>query len=318
MNELLPNNPTQIEKAEVYAEDIRRYLDGGIAENTKRAYRSDLRQFRKWGGEVPAGPELVAAYLAAHATELAVATLARRLNAISKAHTTAGHADPTKTELVRGTMSGIRRKHGRPQRRVAPLLKRHLEAVIPLMSSGLGDLRDKALLLVGFAGALRRSELVAINCKDIRWCEDGITIQLKRSKTDQYGEGQRVSIQSVGGLLCPCMALRRWLAASDLSDGPVFRSVDRHGNAGTAALSGEAVAVIVKTWVQEIGGSSGDYSGHSLRAGFITEATMQGVPAWAIRRQSRHRSVASFEGYIRTAGGHSTGLCSLLTPLSGS
>ena len=164
---------------------VKGYLDAALSENTRRAYRSDLRHFTDWGGTIPAGDYMVAEYLAAHTGLLAVATLERRITTIAKAHTSRDLVAPTRSDLVRMTMRGIRRTHGRPQRRVTPIMKDDLVAMVEGMGDGLKDLRDRALLLVGFAGAFRRSELVAIDVDDVEHVPKGIVINLRRSKTDQ-------------------------------------------------------------------------------------------------------------------------------------
>jgi site-specific recombinase XerD len=139
------------------------YVRGSLAENTRRAYQSDLRHFEVWGGSLPASPETVAAYLAAHANRLSVTTLIRRLAALSKAHQARGLGNPIRSELVRATLRGIKRKRRRPQLQAKPLLRDDLLLVLDAMGNGLKDLRDRALLLVGFAAGLRRSELVALD-----------------------------------------------------------------------------------------------------------------------------------------------------------
>jgi site-specific recombinase XerD len=153
---------------------ILEFIAAATAPNTQRAYQSDLRHFVLWGGRVPATPEQVARYLADHAATLSMATLARRLAGFRAAHVERGLPDPTKGELIRLTFRGIRRRYGKPQRRVAPLRIEHLSAIISLVSDSTRDIRDRALLLVGFAGAFRRSEIAAIQCDSIMRTEQGI------------------------------------------------------------------------------------------------------------------------------------------------
>ncbi len=214
----------------------------------------------------------MARYLAHHTRILSVATLARRLVAIRRAHTLEGLPDPTASALVCQTFRGLRRAYGRPQRRVAALTAEQLATIVSTLGSSLKDIRDRALLLVGFAGAFRRSELVAIDVRAVEWTASGLIISLYRSKTDQDWRGRKVGIPHGQGCLCPVAALRSWLEASGNTEGLVFRAVAKSGRIGNARLSGDAIAAIVKRRVADIGLSPALYSGHSLRAGFATSA----------------------------------------------
>jgi integrase len=199
---------------------ILEFVAAATAENTQRAYQSDLRHFLASGGLLPATPEQVARYLADHAATLSMATLARRVVGIRAAHVARGFADPTDSELVRLTFRGIRRTFGQPQRRVAALTIDQLANIIGSLGGSSKDIRDAAILLIGFAGAFRRSALVAIDRGDVQIHETGAAIILRRSKTDQLGVGRTVSIPRVQGRLCPVTALqkcvhlgnRRWAA----------------------------------------------------------------------------------------------------------
>ena len=273
---------------------------GQHPENTRRAYRSDLRHFTDWGGVIPASDMMVAEYLAAHAGTLAIATLQRRITTIAKAHTSQGLVSPTRSDLVRMTMRGIRQTHGCAQRRVAPIMKDDLIAMVEEMGDGLKDLRDRALLLVGFAGAFRRSELVAISCIDIEHVSEGIVINLRRSKTDQEWKGRKVAIPYAKGAVCPVLSLEVWLSAAEIAEGPVLRGVNRHGRVSKRALSPEAVALVVKARCVAIGLDARRYSGHSLRAGLVTSAVSADVPVWKIKEQTGHASDNMVQRYIRT------------------
>jgi integrase len=279
--------------------EVLRFVEAATAKNTVRAYDSDLAHFLAWGGSIPADPRIVAKYFAAHSNMRSVATLARRVIAIRRAHALGGLPDPTKSELVRLTLRGVRRLHGRPQRRAAPLRLEHLADIVSGLGRTTRDLRDRALLLVGFAGAFRRSELVAIDCKWFERRERGIVITLPRSKTDQEGRGRNVAIVSVGGPICPVAALESWLAASGIADGPLFRPVSKAGKVLGDPLSAGAVATIVKQRVAQIGLDPQHYSGHSLRAGFATSAAAAGLPVWKIKGQTGHVSDIVVSRYIR-------------------
>jgi len=274
-------------------------IAASTAPNTLRAYEHDIAHFLAWGGSIPAGPGIVAEYFAAHANMLSMATLARRVIAIRRAHVLRDFPDPTKAELVRLTLRGVRRVHGRPQRRVAPLRLEHLADIVSGLGCATRDLRDRALLLVGFAGAFRRSELIAADCKWIEQGERGIVITLPRSKSDQEGRGRDVAIPRIGGSLCPVAALETWLKISRVVDGPLFRPVSKAGRVLGSQLSGSAVAIIVKQHVAQIGLDPARYSGHSLRAGFATNAAAAGLPVWKIKGQTGHVSDAVLGRYIR-------------------
>ena len=270
-----------------------------MSDNTRHAYRSDLRHFLDWGGAVPTDDRTVAEYLATHADILSVATLVRRLAAIGKAHTMRGLSSPTSSDLVRMTMQGIRRKHGRPPQQMAAAVKADILAMVAGLGDGPRDCRDRALILIGFAGALRRSELVAITCSDIERVPQGIVMTITRSKTDQEGRGRRIGIPYAHDRVCPVKALEAWLRVSGINDGPVFRAVSRHGRIGLGALSDKAVALIVKERAEAAGLDPGRYAGHSLRAGFATSAAAAGVPLWKIRAQTGHASDAMLGRYVR-------------------
>lgn len=281
------------------AETVAGFVRASLADNTRRAYFSDLRHFEAWGGSLPTSPATIAAYLAAHAESLSVATLVRRLATISKAHQARDLINPTRSELVRTTLRGIKRTRGSTQKQAKPLLREDLLLVLDNVRDGLKDIRDRALLLIGFAGALRRSELVALDAADIERVRRGIVLYLRHSKTDQDGEGHKIAIPYGRTQWCPVDALEAWLQTSGISDGPIFRPVDRHGRVHNARLSGEAVSIVVRERAAAAGLDQTSYSGHSLRAGLATSAAQAGVPTWRIKAQTRHASDAMLARYIR-------------------
>lgn len=294
--------PATIPEFELLDPAVREYVQASLSQNTRRAYQSDLRHFVTWGGSIPATPQIIAKYLADHATNLSMATLARRLVTIGKAHTMQGLTSPVNSELVRLTFRGVRHKHGRRQRQMTPVLRQDLLLMVGQLGDSLRAQRDRAVLLIGFAGAFRRSELVSIAFNDIQRMPEGIVITLRRTKTDQEGKGRQVGIPYARGPVCPVRALDDWLHASGTKEGPIFRSVDRHGNVGNRALSGETVALIVKDRARTIGLDPKRYAGHSLRAGLATSAAYSGVASWKIREQTGHRSDAMLDRYIRETG----------------
>ena len=176
---------------------VEAFLEASLAVNTRRAYHADLAHFTAWGGTVPASPESIASYIAEHAGSLTVATLARRLVSIGKAHTMLGQPNPTTTELVRMTMRGIRRTCGKPQRQATAAIKADVLAMVAGLDNTMKAVRDRALILIGFAGAFRRSELSAINCTDVERVAQGVVITLRRSKTDQEGLGQEIAFPAL-------------------------------------------------------------------------------------------------------------------------
>jgi integrase len=275
------------------------YIRAATAENTRRAHESDLRQFLAWGGTIPASPEMVATYLAERAGALAVATLERHLASISRAHASRGLESPTRSDLVKACMRGIRRVHGSAQRQVAPILIEDLKAMVTPLGADLRGLRDRALLLVGFAGAFRRSELVAINCTDLEWVAEGLIVTLPRSKTDQEGKGRLVAIPRGSPDLCPLEALGAWLRSAGIEEGTLFRAIDCHGSVYGDGLSPDSVARIIKKRAAAVGLDPARFSGHSLRAGLVTSAAAAGVPEWAIRRLTGHKSEAMLHRYVR-------------------
>jgi integrase len=281
------------------SEAVRAYVEAGIAQATRRAYKLDLKHFRAWGGDIPTTDVELAAYLADHASTLKPATLTRRLAAISVAHEAQRLLNPVSSPLVRATMRGIRREHGTAQRQATPLLRDDLFAVLAVTGDRIKDLRDRALLLLGFASALRRSELVALDRGDIERVRQGLVIHLRKSKTDQDGVGRKIGVPLGRSKWCPVLAFERWLEAAEIEDGPIFRRVDRHGNVSAERLSAEAVCIVVRERVDKAGYDPEKFSGHSLRAGLATSAAQAGVSAWRIRQTTGHASDAMLARYVR-------------------
>lgn len=278
---------------------IKQYLAAAFAENTVRAYRSDVVRFIAWGGKIPCSPHCVARYIAHHAPLLSSTTLTRRLSAIAWAHTSKGLPSPTHSLLVKATLKGIRRSCARRVRQAAALDKTHVVQMVR-GCTGLRGMRDRALLLIGFAGALRRSELIGINVDDVEFFAEGLVLHLRRSKTDQEGQGREVAIPRIRGRFCPCRCLSEWLAAAGIQEGAVFRSINQFDQASSQRLSGQSVALIIKRHVQRIGLDPENFSGHSLRAGFVTTAAQRGVASSTIRNQTGHKSDAMVQHYMRT------------------
>jgi integrase len=289
------------------------YAREAAAPNTKRAYRAAWQDFEGWCRQhgvpaIPAAPEAVGSFLAERASggdgadPLKVSTLSLRLVAIVKAHRLAGHRLDTGHPAIRETLQGIRRKHGMaPAKKEAAVSAVIRDAVDVLAKRpGLRPLRDRALLLIGFAAALRRSELVALDVADLAFVQEGLILTIRRAKTDQEGRGTEIAIPlGTSDRTCPVHALDAWLKAASIQAGPIFRAVSRHGLLGPARLSDRDVARVVKGAVASAGYDPDAYAGHSLRSGFITSAARAGVPEAQIQNQSRHRSLPVLRGYIR-------------------
>lgn len=270
-----------------------------LAPNSQRAYASDLKRFVNWGGSIPTTDVVIADYLADNAEMYSPSTLMRWLTSLGKAHRASGSPDPTRSELVRSIVKGIRRRYGLPPDRATPLLQDLLLTMLDEMGDRLKDTRDRALLLIGFAGGFRRSELIGVDYADVEFVPAGFTINIRRSKTDQYGEGRLIGIPYARGRHCPVAALNDWLARSRITAGPLFRVVNRHSQISPNRLSGEAVSLVVKARLAAVGVDANKYSGHSLRAGFATSAAQAGVASWKIRAQTGHASDAMLSKYIR-------------------
>ena len=287
-----------IPQAAALTESIEGYLRLSVAENTSRAYKADLDHFYAWGGFIPCTPEMVAAYLAAHASTLSIATLTRRLAAISKKNTIQGFSSPTSAELVKLTMRGIKRQHGKPQAQAAPLCRDDLILVLNAIPDDPRGCRDRTILLIGFCAALRRSELCRVRYDDLQFTAEGLVLSLPRSKTDQTGEGRKIGIPLGRGKICPVQTVKNWLAKSGISEGFIFRAID-----GVKIIEGHlsdrTICNIVKSRVGLVGFNAELYSGHSLRSGLATSAAQHGYSSWEIRRQTGHKSDGMLARYIR-------------------
>jgi integrase len=278
---------------------VNEFLYNSLSAATKRAYEADLAAYRAWGGTIPTTPAELSVYLAENARLLSVATLRRRVAALSSVHNSLGVQNPAAAEIVRRTMRGIRRTVGISQTEAKPLLKEDLFEVLSRMGDRPIDKRDKALLLIGFAGGFRRSELVNLDRSDIEHVRQGIVVSLRRSKTDQEGAGRKIGIPFGRTRLCPVRHLSDWLTHAGIEVGPIFRTVNRHGHVKNQRLSGEAVSMVVKDRARGAGFDPSGLSGHSLRAGLATSAAMAGASMWKIRAQTGHASDAMLSRYIR-------------------
>src|SRR5882762_1030409 len=218
------------------------YLAAALADNTRRAYQGDLADFLLWGGTLPCGPEVLVTYITDRAETHSPHTITRRVVGISRAHVSQGLPDPAKNDLVRTVLRGVRRKNGTPQRQVAPLLKQDLLALMPHMQ-GTKGIRDRALILLGFAAALRRSELVALDVQDLAYVKEGLIVHLRRSKTDQDGEGRKIAVPYGRTSACPVKAVQHWLERAQITAGAIFPSVSKGGRIDEQRLTAQSVAL---------------------------------------------------------------------------
>jgi site-specific recombinase XerD len=276
------------------------------SEGTRRAYRSDWRIFTAWciarGLEpLPAAPDTIARFLASQAqASVKASTIGRRAAAIAYAHKLAGHEPPTNVEAVRSVLRGIRRSIGTAPARKLPATADLIGEMLKHCPDTLAGKRDRALLALGFAGAFRRSELVALQVSDLVEAPDGFRVTIRRSKTDQEGQGQEVAIPR-GYRLRPVEAVQAWLAAAEISAGPVFRPVLKGGRIQPAALSPHSAAQIVKHYARLAGLDAASFAGHSLRAGFLTSAAESGASVLKMVEVSRHKSIDMLRTYVRRA-----------------
>lgn len=288
----------------------RAFAAASKAVSTRCAIGSDWRDFEAWCRQhrlasLPAAPETVALYLTDRASTLAPQTLTRRLTAITQAHRAAGYVNglspaSTKQPVVGAVLHGIRRVKGVAQQGKQALLTEQIRALTAACGEDLQGLRDRALLLVGFAGAFRRSEIVAIDRSGLEFTEDGVIIRIGRSKTDQVGVGRVVGIPfGSDPETCPVRALARWLAAGGISKGPVFRAVNQKGRLSPNRMHPDSVAYLIKRAARRAGFDDEVLAGHSLRSGHVTQAARNGVGERVIMDQTGHRSTATLRKYIR-------------------
>ena len=305
MHDLIPLDPAMpalgvLTEAEVDA--TMAFAAAEKAASTRAAYAADWRDFAAWCASrgataLPAHVGIIAAYLSSLASDgRKASTIGRRAASIGYHHKLAGHEPPTNQEGVKVVLRGIRRTIG-----TAPDKKTTHDVLAQLLDACPDTLigkRDRALLALGFAGAFRRSELVALNVADLIEVADGLRVLIRHSKTDQEGQGAEIAIPR-GYRLRPVEAVQTWLAAAEISAGPVFRSVARGDRVGTAALSPYAASLVIKQRIAAVGLDPATYSGHSLRSGFLTSAAEAGASLFKLTEVSRHKSLDTLRGYVR-------------------
>ena len=308
MDEITKKN--RIESLEKLADS---FATASISKSTRKAYECDWRDFWRFCrdndlSDLPAEADTVCLYLT-HLAESgsAISTIVRRCTSITAIHHASGHDSPVKNDRVGRVLKGIRNTIGEPQKKAKALSWSDVSKMVRQCDSLIIGLRDAAILLLGWASALRRSELVAINIGDLEITEQGIILTVKRSKTDQAGSGAKVGIPRSNGPTCPVTAVERWIfrrSESQLApEEPLFVKIGVSGRGRwwwetSGRLSSRMISSIVKHYAKLAGLRPYDYSAHSLRRGLATEAGAAGVPERVISRHTRHRSIQVLRGYI--------------------
>jgi len=309
MDAIVKYGPEEIRQLD---EKSKKYQSHSRSDATKNAYRSDWQLFVEWCSgtgtpHLPAEPATVRRYIT-HLADIgrAVSTISRTMTSISQAHKIINLQSPTSSPEVSEVWKGIKRQLGTAQTRAKPLLLSELKKVISGTRPTFIGRRDSALILVGWAAAMRRSEIIALDVEDIDFVEEGMVVNIRRSKTDQNSEGYKIGIPYAREeKFCPVCHLKRWIRLSGTVSGAIFFRIGMGGKKflydvrNPTRLSVRMVNVILKRRLERCGMDSRGYSGHSMRAGFVTEAARGEVPEALIQIQTRHRTTKVLRGYIR-------------------
>jgi site-specific recombinase XerD len=287
-------------------------LQNSKSNNTVRAYKSDFNDFGLFCAKngfksLPSEPKIVSLYLTYLSTkEVKMSTLKRRLVSIGVIHKLKGHYLDTKHPSIIENIMGIKRRKGSIQKGKKPLLINNLKIIINVIDKEKNEkikkLRDRSIILIGFAGGFRRNEIVSLDYEDLDFVQEGLKISLKRSKTDQFGEG------SVKGLpyfdnseYCPVVSIRKWIEVSKINSGPLFRRFIKGSKLSDNRLSDQTIALLIKDYLKIAGIESRHYSGHSLRSGFATSAAESGAEERSIMAMTGHKSTEMVRRYIKEA-----------------
>ena len=287
-------------------------LKSSKANNTIRAYKSDFKDFALFCSKngfkpLPTDPKIVSLYLTHLSTkEVKMSTLKRRLVSIGVIHKMKGHYLDTKHPAIIENIIGIKRRKGSIQNGKKPILINHLKAIIKSIdeqkSEEIKKLRNKSLILIGFAGGFRRNELISIDYNDLDFVSEGLKIVLRRSKTDQFGEGSVKALPYFDTpVYCPVINLKKWLDISNIKDGPIFRSFSKGTKLTEKRLSDQSVALLLKEHLNLSGIDSRNFSGHSLRSGFATVSAESGADERSIMAMTGHKSTEMVRRYIKEA-----------------
>jgi len=286
-------------------------LKSSKSKNTLRAYKSDFRDFgsfcAKYGLEsLPTEPKVVSIYLTHLSKNSKMSTLKRRLVSISMVHRLKGHYLDTKHPVIIENLMGIKRAKGSLQKGKKPILINHLKSIINIIDqqeiSEIKKSRDKAIILVGFAGGFRRTELISIDHEDLEYVSEGLKITIKRSKTDQFGEGMVKGLPYFSNdIYCPVINLKKWLELSKIKSGAIFRRFAKGSILTNNRLTDQSVVLIIKNYLNLAGIENNNYSGHSLRSGFATVAAESGADERSIMAMTGHKTTQMVRRYIREA-----------------
>ena len=304
MNELI----TDLKKLN---EDTLNNLKLSKADNTLRAYKSDFKDFgafcAKHGfNSMPTEPKVVSLYLTHLSANSKISTLRRRLVSIGVVHKFKGHYLDTKHPVIIENLMGIKRKKGSMQIGKKPLLINHLKQIINTIDEQkipkIKKLRNRTLILIGFGGGFRRTELISINHEDLDFVAEGVKITLRRSKTDQFGEGIIKGLPYFNNeKYCPVINLRKWLEVSSIKSGPIFRKFSKGFYITEKRLTDQSVALLIKEYLSLAGIENRNFSGHSLRSGFATVAADSGADERSIMAMTGHKTTQMVRRYIREA-----------------
>lgn len=285
-----------------YQENVKKYVSAGTSDNTRKTYRSAIRQFEKWGGRLPCDSDVLIRYALDKIEHINPRTLDLHMTALSQWHKQQGITDPTQNVTLKKTLEGMRRIHIQPVAKAKPL---QLNDVIRLLNyletlpNSLKKHRDMALILTAFMGAFRRSELVNITAVDLQWEEDGLIINMPTSKTDQNGKGSARALPYSPTSACAASAIRQWVDTAGISEGPIFRAINRWDQVSDNPLYAGSINTILKDRASEAGLPNAlALSSHSFRRGHATSAARAGVDFRLIKKQGGWRNDSTVHRYI--------------------
>jgi len=287
-------------------------LKSSKANNTVRAYKSDFNDFGLFCAKngfksLPTEPKIISLYLTYLSTKnIKMSTLKRRLVSISVIHRLKGHYIDTKHPSIIENIMGIKRRKGSIQRGKKPILINNLKTIINVIDEynkeEIKRLRDRSIILIGFSGGFRRNEIVSIDYDDLDFVQEGLKMNVRRSKTDQFGEGFVKALPYFDNhLYCPVVSLKDWLNISKIASGPVFRRFNKGSSLSEKRLTDQSVALLIKEYLNLAGIDSKNYSGHSLRSGFATSAAESGAEERNIMAMTGHKSTEMVRRYIKEA-----------------
>jgi len=293
-------------------EETLKNLQSSKANNTVRAYKSDFKDFglfcvQNGFKNLPSDPKIVSLYLTHLSTkEAKLSTIKRRLVSIGVIHKMKGHYLDTKHPVIVENLMGIKRRKGTAQKGKKPLLINNLRLILDVIDKenieDIKKLRNKSIILIGFSGGFRRQEIVSLDYEDLDFVHEGLKITVKRSKTDQFGEGSIKALPYFeNSIYCPVTTLKRWINVSKISKGPLFRRFSKGSKLTTSRLSDQTVALLIKEYLKKAGVDNKNYSGHSLRSGFATTAAESGAEERSIMTMTGHKSTQMVRRYIKEA-----------------